>query len=845
MIFLWAGVVIIFAYIFSLLSVLFLLALIGIETIAVIALARFGAARLLTPALGRHTGLLLRFLNSFWLRKGVEYRITVEPAEAPALFSLIEALCRKAQVKPPQQVALELSTNAWVHLKGLLPGTGRTVLGIGYDLLAGLTHSEMEAVLAHEMMHAKLVQRGYKSWLNKGLGRICQLAGILGQDVEAAQRAGQSQLFAPLFHRLADGFARSGTEAVAACSRQDEFDADRGASQLCSSTALRSALLKLEGLDRCANRLPLNERLARLHSGAGFSQWLVAQLAVDAQSPATDAASHYASKYSTHPALPDRLAALPTDATEPQINATPAITLLAHADALAARLITRIQEVLGEQERKDTKQLRRWTRKNATRTKLRPLQLVAQAFFFIGFGAGLFFVFDGFSATAGVTCAFMITIGVLLYRAGWYKPKLQLPVPDFVRMKNAWQNPPEFSEEQAKKIEATLQAQYASTAGSSAKALALAQEAANALGICDYGRAFVAARLSLRAKENSVEGVMTFMVAASALGQGQPAFESLRFLQYHTGMRSGAVAWSAAWGCALIGDWATAEAYLEKALDDRPGERTILLLQAICQSRRNKLQSAILCARSACQPQAISTEHSKVLINLLLDAGYLKEAQERLQELQNSARKDVELMCAMVRCSLLRHDFATANEWSDLVKAAAIPHQLVRIGEYYETARRPDEAAALFQEALTAGHYPQALLGLSRLAAEKKDLTTARSQALNALDLNRALGKHAVGPLPLFHQILGQLVALEEPRPRCHAWLAKLGTNITPKALASTTLLIYATDIRHAEVLLRNILEATQPGVPPLAMSNVSWTDAPKKQQPEAPVRPGVYGIQE
>ena len=29
------------------------------------------------------------------------------------------------------------------------------------------------------------------------------------------------------------------------------------------------------------------------------------------------------------------------------------------------------------------------------------------------------------------------------------------------------------------------------------------------------------------------------MVAASALGQGQPAFESLRFLQYHTGMRSG------------------------------------------------------------------------------------------------------------------------------------------------------------------------------------------------------------------------------------------------------------------------------------------------------------------
>ncbi|MGC3957095.1 MAG: hypothetical protein QM813_03755 [Verrucomicrobiota bacterium] len=208
------------------------------------------------------------------------------------------------------------------------------------------------------------------------------------------------------------------------------------------------------------------------------------------------------------------------------------------------------------------------------------------------------------------------------------------------------------------------------------------------------------------------------------------------------------------------------------------------------------------------------------------------------------ARNDVELMCAMVRLSLLRHDFTTAKEWSDLVKTAAVPHQLVRLGEYYETARRPEESAALFSEALIAGHYPQALLGLSRIAAEKKNLTEARGHALTALDLNRSLGKHAVGPLPLFHQILAQIVALEELRPRCRAWLAKLAANITPKALANTTLLVYATDIRQAEVVLRTVLEATQPGVPPMGMSNVSWTDAPKKQQPEAPVRPGVYGIQ-
>ncbi len=50
---------------------------------------------------------------------------------------------------------------AWVKLKGYRKGSGKTTLGIGYDLLAGLPEAEVEAVLAHEMVHARLVQRGF------------------------------------------------------------------------------------------------------------------------------------------------------------------------------------------------------------------------------------------------------------------------------------------------------------------------------------------------------------------------------------------------------------------------------------------------------------------------------------------------------------------------------------------------------------------------------------------------------------------------------------------------------------------------------------------------------------
>src|SRR5262249_39603822 len=156
-------------------------------------------------------------------------RITLKREDAPELFRILGNLCERVHVSMPQSVALEMTTNAWVRMKGYRRGAGRTTLGIGYDLLAGLSDAELEGVLAHEMMHAKLVQRGFTLGLRSGLSRAGRWARGLRGHAEAARRARKSAELTQAFLSCADWLARNCARLVAACSRQDEFAADLGA----------------------------------------------------------------------------------------------------------------------------------------------------------------------------------------------------------------------------------------------------------------------------------------------------------------------------------------------------------------------------------------------------------------------------------------------------------------------------------------------------------------------------------------------------------------------------------------------------------------------------------------
>ena len=842
-----AGATILLSYLFFSISVLCMLLILGVEMVILIALARFGLVRLIGGVVTAHANLLKVMLRSVWLRKGVELRAQLRQADAPALFELIDRLCAKTEVQMPHQVSIEMGVNAWVKLQGYRRGAGKTVLGVGYDLMAGLSQWEMQGVLAHEITHAKLVQRGYKNWMNRGLGRTRQLAQGLYAHVEGHRKANQTVEPAAFIFSITDRLVRSTARLVAACSRQDEFDADRGAAALCGAAAIRSSLLKLESLNECSSRLPWNERVARLQSGEGFSQWLVEELSsAQAKSP-SESERNLFFKYSTHPSLADRLAALPDnpDETSPTHEGAPAIRLLNEPDKIAETLIAEIQRMLAEQERKDSKQLRRWTRRSGAQARLRPFQQVGVLVLIIGLVFGLSF-WGVVGMSFGLFCFLLGTLGVGIAccRLGRYRDRLTLPIPEFATLKAAWQNRPKVKDEEVKAIEAELQNRVAGISKLGKKELELASAAYDALDRCDFVRAHIAAGLCLRVNKKSIEGAIALAVSAGFFGQNQQVGDALRFLLQTTGLKSPSTIWAAGWALWLGGDWGPAEAFLEKRSRQKPAHPTLLIGLAICQSNRGKLQSALLLAREACSSPEVHIEHSKFLLDLLFQAGYLREAQEHLARLKSSIDDDVDLILMMVRLNLMCKNLAAAEQWTDTLKQKGpAAHLTLRLAYFYEVARQRDKSAVYYQEALANGFYPEGLVGLARLAFQAQNKEQARLHLLSALNTEKTLGDKAMGPLPLLGQILGQLAALEAPVPECRAWVVKLNAGKSPPGLEKKSLLVYAVTRQQAEQSLARLFAAMQPSAPPPLPSTVGWSEARKELQPDGPVLPGVQGI--
>ena len=838
-----AGMMILLFYLFTAGSILSLLALLAVEFALTVALARFGAGVLMARAMGKHLAPLPVFLRSLWIRRGVEFRILLQPADAPGLYLILERLCERAKVPLPRSVALEMSANAWVRLRGYRRGAGKTALGIGFDLLAGLSKAEVEAVLAHEMTHARLVQRGLKIWVAGGLNRAVKLAQGLAAQVAAARGARQPAEMLETFLRPADWLARTCARSVAAYSRQDEFVADSGAAQLCGTGLMRAALVKVEQLSGMGARLPWRERVARLQLGEGFSQWLMNELRAEAARP-EDRGQAF-NPYSTHPPLRDRLAALPAGDGQAATDSPPAMQLLAQPDKVAEKAVAEIQRVAAEEEERDSKQLGRWGRKLRAGSHLRPLQSIGVVAAAVGFAGGLiYWCVAGMSAGLAEFMAATIVPGILCYRFAGYRGRLAMPVPDFALIKAGCAMKSVDVETRAKQVESELRGLLVQQRKKTLQIRLMAAEGIAALEKCDYVKAQVTARLWLERDRKSVDGTLVLAVAAAGLGMRQQVSMALQWIRARTRMVGASTTWGAAWALFLCGDWAHAEAFLGDARRKRPAEPTLQAVLAICQARRGKLLSAIVSARRACTPVPRNNEYAKLLIDLLLDGGFLREAQENLRRLEPGLPNDAELAFSMVRLSLMQHSAVETERWAERFKhlAPGAP-SLFRLGAVYEGARQADEAAALYVQALAAGYYPEALLGLGRLAASRHDLQEAQRHMLAALNVNQTPGNGSVGPIAIFQQTIGQLLLLREPLLNCQAWIASFNGGAGPAALAQQSLLIYAPSREQAEDYLNMLLAAMQPGKPPMLPGTFGWHSAPHEQQPIGLVRPGVQGV--
>ena len=181
-----------YAYVIG--SIAVLLVVLALELIAFAFALRFGVSRFLLPGVRRRTGLVTLFVRSFRVHPPGQGAGRPFPAGRPEALRHPGRAGRTDPGPPSSQVIVEMSSGAWVELKGFRRGASQTTLGIGYDVLAGLTEREVEAVLAHEMVHARSVRRGLWHWLLGGINRAAKLTNELSAHVGAFRRAKKRSL---------------------------------------------------------------------------------------------------------------------------------------------------------------------------------------------------------------------------------------------------------------------------------------------------------------------------------------------------------------------------------------------------------------------------------------------------------------------------------------------------------------------------------------------------------------------------------------------------------------------------------------------------------------------------
>lgn len=334
--------------------------------------AQYGGSILLGVVLGPVGAVLGAFARGLKLGRETPFRIPLSRDDAPHLWREVGELAARLQVSPPREITLENGVNAWVRLSGVAAGRGTTRLGVGLDLLIGLSPEQGRGVLAHEIAHAKYVKRGYQGFLLRGLARLYRCEGTLAAIAGYEKNAKSVKALARGANWVPARLSERAGKLVAACSRFDEFEADRVAASVCGSDAMASALLSTHVLDYRAERLSYRDRL--LHLGRGDTAWLERELRVsdDARrAELEERAVAFARRHelSTHPALPDRLAALREldcsgDNWKPQSPSSAAFWL-ANAGETARRLLEEVERLAAQNEKKETRLLAKRMKKHS------------------------------------------------------------------------------------------------------------------------------------------------------------------------------------------------------------------------------------------------------------------------------------------------------------------------------------------------------------------------------------------------------------------------------------------------------------------------------------------------
>ncbi|MEV7093648.1 M48 family metallopeptidase [Amycolatopsis sp. NPDC051045] len=236
--------------------------------------------------------------------------VPVTPDGQPGLWALVRELADAVGTRPPDAITLVSDVNAGVRERTGWLGlrVRRREMFIGAQLLAGLRHDQLRALLGHELAHYT--------------NRDTRLAGLTYRGHRSVEKAlaglGGDGWFEGLVRKLFVLYAKLYFSVSAAVCRRQELAADAASARLAGTAAATSALREVEALDVAWKYYVDHYLLIGWHAGylpdrpaGGFRSLLAdAERAEQIDEIRRNLPEEEASRYDTHPPTPERIAAL-------------------------------------------------------------------------------------------------------------------------------------------------------------------------------------------------------------------------------------------------------------------------------------------------------------------------------------------------------------------------------------------------------------------------------------------------------------------------------------------------------------------------------------------------------
>ncbi|WP_165864346.1 M48 family metalloprotease [Capsulimonas corticalis] len=799
--------------------------------------------------------LTMVFLRLLAPAPETDYALDLSREDAPRLHRLIREIADAVGTAPPDRVQLEMMNNASVRLRGYRRAAGRTTLRLGYDLLASLTEPQFASVLAHEMAHAKCVQRGYKGLLAASVRRMDRLRCGLDEFLEEFEGGSRTQHRpARLLLQIARFFTRHGSRLLGARSRQDEFEADRLAAQACGAEMTRDALMRTHVSDYKGQNLAQRDRILQMERPGSYASWLTQRLRPEddaerakLEAKALEESAH--DDYSSHPALADRLAALGTEtsyAAAPAIGGDSAVQLLDSPDDWARRLIARLEQAEANAQDEDSRSVLKQLRRQKFRSQSASMCILGVVCVLMFGGFSLAFWIGG-GAFAQSRDLFSIALmggftllGVYLIVASTRRTFAEIPLPRFAdwraaqeaedaKLDGGWQQA----------LESQLRAGEPA-GGAKARKEYWRDQCRQSLAAADCPRAWVAGRIYGGLSSGACEALLAQGIGAVYFGQQSMVRDAL-FKAFSKFGLGASISWAMGWGIYQLGGVRDAEPFLLDAAARHPQSATVWAVLGRAQHRRGKLHCALDAARKAHQYEPDEPRHSLFLAQVLLDLGRLSAAKESLARAA-ALRGDLEARGIALTIALLEGDCDGAQAQSIAIQEIDPGWRtLWKLSGWHDDAGDSAGSRAILEKLSALGFRPEALLAMAALDARAGSADAARVRIGLALNLTRPLAEGARGPIAMLQAAMRLRNTLETPRPGCGAWTASLDIAANPGPEKRLQLLIVAENLDAAKAIAAGLYSTLFPGQQ-WDERKSTWRPSEEKNQPSGPSAPGIHG---